>query len=45
MWFAVAWLAPEKDFAMLVMCNQANDKACNDAVLALIGESFKGEQR
>src|SRR6185437_11411343 len=36
MWFAVAWLAPKKDFAVLVACNQANDQACNDAVLALI---------
>jgi CubicO group peptidase (beta-lactamase class C family) len=45
MWFAVAWLAPKKDFAVLVACNQANDKACNDAVLALIADHFKGEQR
>ena len=43
MWFAVAWLAPAKDFAVLVACNQANDKACNDAVLALIGDHFSGE--
>lgn len=41
MWFAVAWLAPEKDFAVLVACNQANDKACNEAVLALIADHFK----
>jgi CubicO group peptidase (beta-lactamase class C family) len=45
MWLAVAWLAPKKDFAVLVACNQANDKACNDAVLALIADHFKGEQR
>ena len=45
MWYAVAWLAPKKDFAVLVACNQANDKACNDAVLALIGDHFKGEGR
>ena len=31
MWFAVAWLAPGKDFAVLVACNQANGEACNDA--------------
>jgi CubicO group peptidase (beta-lactamase class C family) len=43
MWFAVAWLAPAKDFAVLAACNQANDKACNDAVLALIADHFKGE--
>ncbi len=42
MWFAVAWLAPNRDFAVVVACNQANDKACNDAVLALIADHFKG---
>lgn len=38
MWFAVAWLAPERDFAVLVMCNQAErgDKACDEAAWALI---------
>lgn len=41
MWMAVAWLAPKKDFAVLVACNQANDKACNDAVLALLADHFK----
>ncbi len=45
MWFAVAWLAPRKDFAILVACNQANDQACNDAVLALIADHFKGERQ
>jgi CubicO group peptidase (beta-lactamase class C family) len=45
MWFAVAWLAPAKDFAVLVTCNQANDKACNDAVLAAIADHFAGERR
>jgi CubicO group peptidase (beta-lactamase class C family) len=45
MWFAVAWLAPKKDFAVVVACNQANDRACNDAVLALIADHFKGERR
>ncbi len=43
MWYAVAWLAPSKDFAVLVACNQANDKACNDAVLALIADHFQGK--
>jgi CubicO group peptidase (beta-lactamase class C family) len=42
MWYAVAWLAPKKDFAVLVACNQANGQACNDAVLALIADHFKG---
>ena len=39
MWYAVAWLAPKKDFAVVIACNQANDKACNDAVLALIARA------
>jgi CubicO group peptidase (beta-lactamase class C family) len=43
MWYAVAWLAPEKDFAVLVACNQASDKACDDAALALIADHFKRE--
>ena len=41
MWMAAVWLAPGKDFAVLVACNQANDKACNDAVLALLADHFK----
>jgi CubicO group peptidase (beta-lactamase class C family) len=45
MWYAVAWLAPAKDFAFLVACNQANDKACNDAVLALIADHLKRKAR
>ena len=45
MWSAVAWLAPAKDFAVLVVCNQDNDKACNDAVLALIANHFKSKRQ
>jgi len=45
MWFAVAWLAPAKDFAVLIACNQANAEACNDACLALIADHFQAEQR
>ncbi len=45
MWFAVAWLAPAKDFAVLVACNQANAAACNDACLTLIADHFKDEGR
>ncbi len=40
MWFAVAWLAPKKDFAVLICANQGGDaaqKACDDAAGALIG--------
>src|SRR4051812_47275532 len=45
MWMAVAWLAPGKDFAVLVACNQVNAEACTDAVLALIADHFKDERR
>jgi len=45
MWYAVAWLAPAKDFAVVVACNQANPKACNDAVLALIADHFQSEPK
>ena len=41
MWMAVAWLAPKKDFAVVIACNQANAEACNDAALALIADHFK----
>jgi len=43
MWFCVTWLAPEKDFAVLVTCNQGGDvaaKACDDAAGALIRDHF-----
>lgn len=38
MWFCVTWIAPERDLAVLVMCNQAErgDKACDEAAWALI---------
>ncbi|QDS96631.1 Beta-lactamase [Roseimaritima multifibrata] len=45
MWFAVVWLAPEKDFAVVIACNQADGKSCNDAALALIADHFKGDNR
>ena len=35
-WTAVTWLAPGKDFAVLVATNQANSEACNEAVIACI---------
>jgi CubicO group peptidase (beta-lactamase class C family) len=44
MWYAVAWVAPRKNFAVLVMCNQGGDgaaKACDDAASALIVEYLK----
>jgi len=45
MWYAVAWLAPERDFAVVVVCNQPDSGACNDAVLALIGECLPNDDR
>ena len=39
-WYCVAWLAPEKGFAVLAATNQGGDaaaKACDDACAALIG--------
>ena len=41
MWYCVTWLAPKKNFAVLIMCNQGGDeaaKACDDAAAALIRE-------
>ena len=38
--YAVVWIAPLLDFALLVTTNQGGDtaaKACDDAVVALIG--------
>jgi CubicO group peptidase (beta-lactamase class C family) len=40
MWYCVAWLAPEKGFAVLAATNQGGDaaeKACDDACAAMIG--------
>jgi CubicO group peptidase (beta-lactamase class C family) len=45
MWYAVAWLAPQKDFAVLVACNQPDSNACNAAVLALLADHFQGTRR
>ena len=45
MWFAVVWIAPDENFAILVMCNKADpaaQKACDQAVQALIYERGKG---
>lgn len=39
MWYAVTWLAPKKDFAVLVTCNQGGDaaaSACDDVTAALL---------
>jgi CubicO group peptidase (beta-lactamase class C family) len=41
MWYCVAWLAPERGFAVLALTNQAGDRAsaaCDDLAAALIRE-------
>ena len=41
MWYCVTWIAPEKDFAVLVTCNEGGDeaaKACDEASAALIAD-------
>jgi CubicO group peptidase (beta-lactamase class C family) len=40
-WYCVAWMAPKKDFAVLVCCNTANVRACDDAAGALIREHLR----
>ena len=36
-WYAVTWIAPERDFAVLVMCNHGGAaQACDEAVSTLI---------
>jgi hypothetical protein len=44
MWYCVAWLAPGKDFAVLVCCNRGGDEAakgCDAAAAAIIGSRGK----
>ncbi len=41
MWLAIAWIAPDDHFAILIGCNQGDDaahKACDAALAALIKE-------
>ena len=48
MWFAVAWLAPRRDFAVLVASNQGGDeaeKACDEAAWALIRDWLARQER
>lgn len=45
-WFCVAWIAPRKDFAVLVCCNSAADgasKACDEACGSMIRRMNKRE--
>jgi CubicO group peptidase (beta-lactamase class C family) len=44
MWYAVAWLAPAKDFAVVIACNQRNFAACDKAAGALIADHFQSER-
>src|SRR5579871_1578279 len=47
MWYVVAWLAPKKDFAVLVGTNQGGDKpakACDDAAWAVIQDEVKSRK-
>ncbi len=42
MWYASAWLAPERGLAFLAVANargEAGPKACNDVILALVAEA------
>jgi hypothetical protein len=44
MWYVVTWLAPKKDFAVLVATNQGGDaaaKGCDEACWALIQDELK----
>ncbi|MCK6479001.1 MAG: beta-lactamase family protein [Planctomycetes bacterium] len=45
MWYCVAWLAPERDFAVLVCTNQGGEvaaKGCDDAAAALVTAAAAG---
>jgi CubicO group peptidase (beta-lactamase class C family) len=44
MWFCVAWVAPEKGFAVLVACNQggpAAERACDAAASLLVADAAR----
>jgi hypothetical protein len=46
MWYCVAWLAPERNFAVLVCTNQGGDgaaKGCDDAAAALVTAEAAGK--
>lgn len=47
-WFAVTWIAPRKDFAVLVAVNQGGspgEEACDQAAAALIGDPLRRKAR
>jgi CubicO group peptidase (beta-lactamase class C family) len=46
MWFCVAWLAPEKDWAVIATCNKGGGeaaKACDEAVSQMVGRYVAGK--
>jgi CubicO group peptidase (beta-lactamase class C family) len=46
MWFCVVWIAPEKDFAVMVACNQGGGRApqaCDQAVAAIIQQQLAAQ--
>jgi CubicO group peptidase (beta-lactamase class C family) len=46
MWYAVVWIAPKKDFAVLIVANQGEkeaEKACDETAGALIKHHFKSK--
>ena len=48
MWFCVTWVAPEVDFAVLVTCNAAGERAasaCDDVAGAMIRRFLKQRDR
>jgi hypothetical protein len=47
MWYAVAWVAPARDFAVLVAVNQGGDAAataCDRAAWALIQDHLRNRE-
>jgi len=47
LWYCVAWLAPERGFAVLATCNQGGDsaaKACDDVASALISRHLTAKK-
>lgn len=46
LWFCVTWVAPERDFAVLVMCNDGKGgaKACDEAAWALIQIQLRSDK-
>lgn len=41
MWYCVAWIAPERDFAAISTANKADSEACDRAVQVMMKEALK----